>query len=106
MFIYYFIKKITNAKNDSAYFTAPIVMFVCPWGGVGCVSMLKMENLLTVKKIAEKLSIKPSTVYQWAHARFMPHLQIGKCIRFNEQDIEKWVEKRKIQGRIRYKIQV
>jgi len=65
-----------------------------------------MENLLTAKHIADKLGVKCSTVYQWVHMGFMPHLRIGKCIRFNENDIEKWISRRKAEGRIRYKMPV
>ena len=67
--------------------------------------MVKMENLLTVTQIAAKLSVKPTTVYQWAHMGFIPHLRLGKCLRFDEKEVEKWVGKRKTKGRIRYRIQ-
>ncbi|MDP8213047.1 MAG: helix-turn-helix domain-containing protein [Candidatus Zapsychrus exili] len=65
-----------------------------------------MENLLTVKQIADKLAIKQSTVYQWTHMGFMPYVRIGKCIRFDEKAIEKWLDGRKIKGRIHYKLRV
>ena len=63
-----------------------------------------MENLLNVKQVANKLNVKPITVYQWAYMGFIPHLRLGKCLRFDEKEVEKWVEKRKTKGRLRYRL--
>lgn len=78
------------------------------WGGLPppLLNTIKMENLLTVGQIANKLGVKCPTIYQWAHMGFIPYVRMGKCLRFDEKEVEKWLEKRKTRGRIRYKIRV
>jgi len=58
-----------------------------------------MEKLLTPQEIAEVLGVQPSTIYQWTHQGYIPHVKIGKFVRFKEKDVEKWVEKISNTGR-------
>jgi excisionase family DNA binding protein len=45
------------------------------------------------------LGVKPSTIYQWTHQGFIPHVKLGKLVRFREADVAKWIEKRSEKGR-------
>lgn len=65
-----------------------------------------MERLLTTKQLAEVLQVAPSTVYFWVHSGFVPYIKLGKCVRFNEKAVSKWVENRSKKGRLTYKIEV
>jgi len=58
-----------------------------------------MNRLLTPEQIAELLGVKQSTIYQWTHQGFIPHVKVGRLVRFREADIEKWLEKRSAKGR-------
>jgi excisionase family DNA binding protein len=58
-----------------------------------------MDALLTPRQIAEILSVKPATIYQWTHSQYIPHIKLGKFVRFREADIEKWLEKKACKGR-------
>ena len=58
-----------------------------------------MEKLLTPQEIAEVLGVQSSTIYQWTHQGYIPHVKIGKFVRFKEKDVEKWVEKKTSNGR-------
>ena len=58
-----------------------------------------METLLTAKQLAEKLQVSLSTVYFWAHAGFVPHIKLRKCVRFRESEIREWLKRRKKAGR-------
>lgn len=58
-----------------------------------------MERLLDVKQISEFLSVKPGTIYYWVSIGFIPHYKINKLVRFKEQEILEWLEKRKQDGR-------
>ena len=60
-----------------------------------------MTKLLTPQQIADYLGVKTSTIYQWTHQGFIPHVKLGRCVRFRSADIEKWVEKRAESGRMR-----
>jgi len=58
-----------------------------------------MEKLLTVNQVADLLGVKTSTIYQWTHEGFIPHVKIGNRVRFKVSQIEKWLEKKSIEGR-------
>jgi len=65
-----------------------------------------MDKLLTVEEIAEYLSLKPSTIYQWTHQGFIPHVKVGNRVRFRINHIEKWLESRTVTGRARNRVEI
>ncbi len=50
------------------------------------------EKLLKVHEVASILSVKQSTVYQWASSGEIPHYRLGRVLRFKRKDIEAWIE--------------
>ena len=50
------------------------------------------EKFLTVFEVASLLSVRPSTVYQWASLGEIPHYRLGRIVRFRRKDLEPWVE--------------
>ena len=58
-----------------------------------------MQKLLTVEEIADYLHVKPSTIYQWTHQGFIPHVKLGNRIRFRLRQVDRWIEKRANGGR-------
>ena len=54
-----------------------------------------MKKYISVKELAEYISIKPSTIYAWVHEGYIPHYKIGRLVRFNMEEIERWIKKRK-----------
>ena len=65
-----------------------------------------MDKLLTVQEIAALLGVAESTIYQWTHQGFIPHVKIGRFVRFRQRQIEKWVEEKSVQGRGTRKIPI
>jgi len=63
-----------------------------------------MDKLLTAQEIATYLGVQPSTIYQWTHQGYIPHIKLGKFVRFKENDVEKWVEGKNEVGRSSQKI--
>ena len=59
-----------------------------------------MNKLLTPDEVAELLSVRKSTIYQWTHQGFIPHIKLGKFVRFKEGDVAKWVKRKTNNGRI------
>jgi excisionase family DNA binding protein len=47
---------------------------------------------LTVPDVASILSVKESTVYQWAKSGEIPHYRLGRIVRFKRKDLEVWIE--------------
>ncbi|MBI4822818.1 MAG: helix-turn-helix domain-containing protein [Nitrospirae bacterium] len=48
-------------------------------------------KLLNVNEIAQILNVKPSTVYQWAELGQIPCIKLNGCLRFDLEDILKWI---------------
>lgn len=58
-----------------------------------------MLSLLTPEEISKILNVKLSTIYKWTHMGTIPFIKIGKLIRFREEDIKEWVEKKKVKNK-------
>lgn len=57
------------------------------------------EKLLCVEDVANLLSVRNSTVYEWARTDYIPHIKIGACVRFEKPAVEKWIAARRKEGR-------
>ncbi len=47
--------------------------------------------LLTIKEVATRLQIKPSTLYAWAAQGRIPCVKLHGLVRFERDEIETWV---------------
>ena len=65
-----------------------------------------MNKLLTVSQIAALLEVKESTIYQWTHQGFIPHVKIKNLVRFRENAVSKWLEKMMTKGRLTRKVDI
>lgn len=65
-----------------------------------------MGKLLTVKDLSEWLQVSPKTIYNWTHIGYIPHFKLPKGVRFSEQAISAWLNKKRKMGRYLYKITV
>jgi len=54
------------------------------------------RRFLTVKETAELLGTRVSTVYSWVHTKQIPYYKIGHLVKFKQDDINNWVEDRKV----------
>ncbi len=61
-----------------------------------------MEKLLTAQQVCELLQIKRSTLYDWTHIGFIPHYKFPKGNRFKVSELERWLKRRKLNGRQNY----
>lgn len=58
-----------------------------------------MNKLMTPHEMADYLGVKVSTIYQWTHIGFIPHMKLGRFVRFKESDVLKWLESKNNKGR-------
>lgn len=49
-------------------------------------------KLIGVKEVSTMLSVKLSTLYQWAELGQIPCVKINGALRFDPDDINKWIE--------------
>jgi excisionase family DNA binding protein len=54
------------------------------------------EPLLDTSAAARLLSVRPSWIYEAVRAGRIPHLKIGRHIRFLRSDLEDWVVSRRV----------
>lgn len=50
----------------------------------------------TVDELSEYLGVEKSTVYTWVHTRQIPYYKIGRLVKFKVDEIQVWVEERKV----------
>jgi len=62
-----------------------------------------MERLLTIDELAKALTVKKSTIYQWVHLGLIPHIKVGRLLRFKEENIEKWLISRQVEPSPRFR---
>jgi predicted DNA-binding transcriptional regulator AlpA len=61
-----------------------------------------MDEILTPSQVAERLQVKPSWVYEQTRVRAevrnadpLPHMKMGRYLRFDWEDVVDWLERRK-----------
>ncbi|OQA92043.1 MAG: Helix-turn-helix domain protein [Elusimicrobia bacterium ADurb.Bin231] len=53
-------------------------------------------KLLNINELAEYLGIKISTVYSWVNQRKIPYVKVGRLVKFDQVDIDKWIAEQKV----------
>ena len=53
-------------------------------------------QLVSIKTVAELLSVKPSTLYSWVHNGSIPFHKLNGLIRFDLDEIEAWIKAAKL----------
>ena len=56
------------------------------------------EPLLRPEEAAELLSVKTSWIYEAVRAGRLPHLRVGRHIRFTRCDLERWASDQRFPG--------
>ena len=55
-----------------------------------------MTKLLSPQELSEVLSISIETVYAWTSQKRIPYIKMGRLVRFNADEVNKWLERQKI----------
>lgn len=61
----------------------------------------ELETLLTYDQLADRLQVSPGTLRNWVSQQFIPHVKLGRAVRFEINDIQAWINKRANGGRVR-----
>ncbi len=51
-----------------------------------------IAQLMTIEELASRIKVKPKTIYSWAELGKIPNYKINGCLRFDFEEIEKWLE--------------
>jgi excisionase family DNA binding protein len=49
------------------------------------------SNLINIRQASQFLSVSVSTLYGWIWQRRIPYIKVGRAVRFDIQDLEKFV---------------
>ncbi len=49
-------------------------------------------KIVTVDELAEILKVKTKTLYQWSALGQIPSIKMQGCLRFDLDDVMKWIE--------------
>jgi excisionase family DNA binding protein len=52
--------------------------------------------MLNVHELSKELGISESGIYQWISQRKIPFVKIGRTVRFDPEEISKWLSEKKI----------
>ena len=55
-----------------------------------------MARLLTADEVAEQLRVGKSFIYDQARAGHLPHVRVGRYIRFHQDDLDAWVDGQRV----------
>jgi excisionase family DNA binding protein len=61
------------------------------------------DKYFTPSGLAEYLGVQLSTIYNWTHIKYIPHVKIGKLLRFRKDSIDEWLQRQERKGRSRIK---
>lgn len=57
------------------------------------------ERLLTAAELGERLSVPKTWILESARNKAIPHVRLGRYVRFDLDDVEAWIEECKQPGR-------
>lgn len=50
-------------------------------------------KLLDISQLSEIINIKKKTIYDWTHKGLIPYVKVGRLLRFDINDIERWLKR-------------
>ncbi len=54
------------------------------------------RRFLKIEELSEYMGTPVATLYTWTHQKKIPHLKMGRSVRFDLREIEEWIKKRRV----------
>jgi len=61
---------------------------------------MPVETLWTVAELSAATKLARSTIYEWCHMGYVPHIKVGDSIRFRPADVKAWLDAHAKPGRV------
>ena len=58
----------------------------------------KLALLLSAREAAEALAISPRKLWGMTASGEIPHIRLGRCVRYPVDDLQEWIKSRKKEG--------
>ncbi len=55
------------------------------------------DQLIDIHELSKRLGISVNTAYSWVNQRKIPYVKVGRLVRFDVLDIEKWLASNKVE---------
>jgi excisionase family DNA binding protein len=59
----------------------------------------RKNKLLTIKQVAEMLSVSVTSVYRLIYSRSLPFYKIGGVLRFNSADVDVYLQQARVESK-------
>ncbi len=59
---------------------------------------LMSEPLLTIKEVRDLLNVPRSWLYERTRKGEIPHVKLGKYVRFDREELLQWINKRRVKA--------
>jgi excisionase family DNA binding protein len=56
------------------------------------------KRLLTIPEAAEYLGLSKLTLYEWVSQRKIEYVKVGRLVKFDQRQLERWIEKHTIKA--------
>lgn len=53
-------------------------------------------SFIEIDELVKKLRVPKETIYQWTSRKKIPYYKIGKTLKFEESEIDKWLKERRV----------
>lgn len=57
-------------------------------------ALLFDNQLLSIKRLSEYLDVPAMTIRDWVYKRRIPFLKVGRHVRFQPSDVQRWLSER------------
>lgn len=62
-----------------------------------CSERMMNARLLGIEEMARFLGISQSTLYAWVNQRRIPHIKVGRLVKFDPKEIEGWLKEHSVE---------
>lgn len=53
-------------------------------------------KLMTIEELSAYINVKVKTLYDWTYKKQIPYLKLGRLVRFDQEEIEKWMKEKHV----------
>ncbi len=64
--------------------------------GNGSRSSAVLQDLVSITELSSRLGVAKNTLYDWCAVRKIPHIKLGKFLRFDLAEIEAWLQDKRV----------
>lgn len=52
---------------------------------------------MSIEELSEYIDTPVATIYTWTHLRRIPHVKIGRSLKFERGAVDRWVEAQRVE---------